>query len=276
MIWPFRNRFETPWKRIEWDDSFQLLIQTKDEFELCNRVFLIVQLERSDAAFNEKDADLCLLLVWGAYGILDNGGFQYLFEGDYKPTDPDLRNTRRAFEIVGLPKVVEAFDVAFSAFPESTPPSDPKQRLKTWKAADEELRGRADAAWSRNSEIVPAVAAFIRRRKKELLQRYGIVREWPQNPYSHPPLDYSSIEACGESMKASGYLSSPLARFNVRSSCERSAWYQELNAARRKHGLEFGPNHPEYPAWEKWYLKNRKRLVDESPVSRLVRRFPMR
>jgi len=259
---PRTDPFDKYWRRIEWDDSFQHLIETNDDVELCDRLFLLVHQERSDEKFNENEPDLCVFLVWGALGVLDNGGFQYLFEGDYKPTDPNLCNTRRAFEIVGLRKVVKAFDVAFSAFDRSTPPKNAKQRLKIWGAADKALRDRADKAWFSNNRISHEVAAFIRRRKDELLPRYGFVRKWPENPNNYVLISAEAAAALNLEL-APATLALDGFGFNFRKSFEKTAWFKALKAARKKFGAAFGPRHVEYPNWEKWYLKNRKRLLNE-------------
>ena len=264
MLWPFRNPFEEPWKRIEWDDSFRELLQEKDDEKLCSEVCNVVHRERSGDAFDENQADLCLLLVWIASGILDNGGFQYLMEGDFPPTDHKLVNSRKAFEVVGLPKVVAAFDLAFSVFPDGIPPADVNKRLAIWGAAGKEFEERASHEWFNNNRIAPSIAAFIRRRKKQLLRRYEYVRKWPENPFTEPPLDYSSMEACLKSMQTNGFFGSKHLRFNARSSHEKYAWYKALEAARENHGIDFGPKHPAYQRWEKWYLNNRKRLVSEA------------
>jgi hypothetical protein len=231
-----KAKSDDPWDRIEWDDSFGRDLESANDSELCDRVSLLVTYERgSDGAFDETQPDLCVFLVWGAKGVLDNGGFQYLFEGDYAPMDPDLKNTRRAFEIIGLPHVVAAFDIAFSAFEGDVPPANPERREDLWKKTDESLRERANAHWFKNNGVEAKVAAFIRRNAGPLLGRYGLIRKWPK------------AESLG------GF-------FGV---FQKLAWEREWLKAKEKYGDEFGTTHPEYKSWETWFLKNRKQLVEK-------------
>jgi len=264
MRWPFSSDpSEVPFKRIDWDGSFAEVFENADDFNLCDRMFLLAKQERGiDVEFDERQADLCVLAVWNASGILDNGGFQYLFEHEWAPMDPHLLNMRQVFEKLGLPEVVKGFNLAFSAFPNSTPPEEAKLRLRQWTAADVRLKKRADEQWFRNNEIKGALAALIRRRKKPLLRRYRFVRKWPENPFE-VKLDYSSVEACRRSLEANKGFNAKHFAFNIRLSCEKSVWQAQWEIARENHGDDFGPTHPKYREWEAWYLKNRKRLVKE-------------
>lgn len=74
-----------------------------------------------------------VLLVYHSHGILGNGGFQYLFEGDF-PGDPEFLLTRQAYQTIGAADVIAAFEKAFAVFPHSTPPANIEQRLEMWQA----------------------------------------------------------------------------------------------------------------------------------------------
>lgn len=78
-------------------------------------------------------AEQTVLWVYHAYGILGNGGFQYLFEGDF-PGDPEFLLTRQAFKTIGASDASAAFEKAFAVFPNSTPPADIERRLEMWQA----------------------------------------------------------------------------------------------------------------------------------------------
>jgi hypothetical protein len=73
------------------------------------------------------------MLVYHSHGILGNGGFQFLFEGDF-PGDPEFLLTRQAYKTIGAVAASAAFDKAFAVFPNSTPPADIDHRLKTWQS----------------------------------------------------------------------------------------------------------------------------------------------
>jgi hypothetical protein len=74
-----------------------------------------------------------VLLVLHAHGIIGNGGFQYLFEGDF-PGDPEYLLTRQAYKTIGATRACTAFQKAFAVFRKSTPPKDIERRLEMWGA----------------------------------------------------------------------------------------------------------------------------------------------
>ncbi len=74
-----------------------------------------------------------VLAVVNSHGILGNGGFQYLFEGDF-PGDPGFVLTRQAYKTIEASDAVAAFDKAFAVFPNSTPPADIDERLRLWQS----------------------------------------------------------------------------------------------------------------------------------------------
>ena len=74
-----------------------------------------------------------VLAVVNSHGILGNGGFQYLFEGDF-PGDPGFVLTRQAYATIGANDAIAAFDKAFAVFPNSTPPADIDERLRIWQS----------------------------------------------------------------------------------------------------------------------------------------------
>ncbi len=97
-----------------------------------------------------------VLLVWHVSGIIGNGGFRYLFEGNLEG-DPHFALTAEAFEATGCVKAADAVRKTLALFPDSRPPTNIKERLryylsrcKVWPtdmdnqffAAQEDLRKR--------------------------------------------------------------------------------------------------------------------------------------
>ena len=74
-----------------------------------------------------------VLLVYQSYGLIGNGGFQYLFEGDF-PGDPEFLLTRQAYMTIGATGASAAFQKAFAVFPNSTPPADIDRRVEMWQS----------------------------------------------------------------------------------------------------------------------------------------------
>jgi hypothetical protein len=61
------------------------VLGTKDDFELCDEIFkLMFKHYGEDFDVSKcKETDQAVILVWHATGIIDNGGFQYLFEANF-------------------------------------------------------------------------------------------------------------------------------------------------------------------------------------------------
>ena len=74
-----------------------------------------------------------MMLVYHSYGIIGNGGFQYLFEENF-PGDPEFLLTQQAYKTIGASNASVAFEKAFAAFPNSTPPADLDRRLEMWQS----------------------------------------------------------------------------------------------------------------------------------------------
>ena len=74
-----------------------------------------------------------VMLVYHSHGIIGNGGFQYLFEGDFTG-DPGFLLTRQAYKTIGASDASTAFEKAFAVFPNSTPPADIDRRLEMWQS----------------------------------------------------------------------------------------------------------------------------------------------
>lgn len=74
-----------------------------------------------------------VMLVYHSHGILGNGGFQYLFEGDFTG-DPEFLLTRQAYKTIGATDASAAFEKAFAVFPNSTPPANIERRIGMWQS----------------------------------------------------------------------------------------------------------------------------------------------
>jgi hypothetical protein len=67
--------------------------------------------------------------VWHVAGIVGNGGFRYLFEGNLQG-DPYFALTAEAFQAVGCKKAAEAVRKTLAMFPDSRPQRDIGERLR--------------------------------------------------------------------------------------------------------------------------------------------------
>jgi hypothetical protein len=111
--------------------SLKQLLAEPDDFELCNGLFTrIVEYHGDDIdASAISDAEHVVLLVWHVSGIIGNGGFRYLFEGDLEG-DPYFTLTAEAFRATGCKKAAEAVRKTLAMFPDSRPPTDIEKRLR--------------------------------------------------------------------------------------------------------------------------------------------------
>ncbi|MGE3804137.1 MAG: DUF4375 domain-containing protein [Gemmataceae bacterium] len=142
----------------------ELLARTTDDLDLCSEVFnLIVRHHGGDfdaAALTVEQQTV--LLAYHAKGIIDNGGFNYLFEGDF-PGDPHFELTARAYGTLGCQQAAEAFRQVFALFPEGKPPRDRGKRLQQYRAGPGERRGGCDDLfWKGSKDLFATLADYIR------------------------------------------------------------------------------------------------------------------
>jgi|SRR5579862_3596941 len=111
------------------------LLETADDFGLCNELFTRILKHHGEDFDVSKcnEHEQVVLLVWQACGVIDNGGFQYLLECNFKG-DPFFAKTAAAFQTIKATKCAEAMAEALSVFPNSKPPADIKARLKIYQS----------------------------------------------------------------------------------------------------------------------------------------------
>jgi hypothetical protein len=140
------------------------ILATKDDFELCDQLCLrLVDHYGNDFDVSKcKENDQVVVLVWHASGIIDNGGFQYLFEGNFKG-DPYFAKTAAAFKTIEAKKCAEAVNDALKLFPDSKPPTNVPQRLRAYQSVAASKRDAIDSTFfSESREIRKHLAKYIR------------------------------------------------------------------------------------------------------------------
>jgi len=68
-----------------------------------------------------------VVIVYSAWGLIENGGFQYLFESNF-PGDPSYDTFTQAFNSVGLTDIALRFSKLVSLFPFDEPHKFPRKR----------------------------------------------------------------------------------------------------------------------------------------------------
>lgn len=154
------------------------ILDIADDFDLCDQVW---------CALSEStiDVDACgelervVRLVWDSSGLIGNGGFHRLFEGDY-PGDPGLVYTVAAYKRIGAEAAYEALQAAFRQFPGGVPPADIHERLRVFESLPEktweEIEGRY---YDADKETERCLARFIREHRNGYEQLLGAKRAEP-------------------------------------------------------------------------------------------------
>lgn len=128
-------------KAIDSQVPFQTLLAEANDFDLVDGTFVKIGARYGhwvDAAKYTPE-ERVIMLVWHASGFIDNGGFEYLFSGEFDG-DPDFRITAQAHKEAGLTRSYEAFQEAFALFPDGKVPRNPKDRVSLFLKIDESKR----------------------------------------------------------------------------------------------------------------------------------------
>lgn len=146
------------------------LLDRIDSFELCDGVFCAladVWGNRIDAA-NEPEPSRTVTLVWHSAGLIENGGFKYLFEGNFNG-DPGYRITAAAYERIDAPNAAAAFQEAFALFPNGQLPLDVDERLRIYESLLEATRDAVDHRFfDALEEVKRQMAVYVRANKADL------------------------------------------------------------------------------------------------------------
>ena len=140
---PCVDKKDTNLPRLENTTPFLTLLAKASDWDLVNGTFHKIG-DRYDHwvdASQYSPEESVVMLVWHSSGIIDNGGFEWLFAGQFFG-DPDFSITAEAFKTAGLLRGHEAFVEAFALFPGGTVPHDPAERNKLYQAANRSARHR--------------------------------------------------------------------------------------------------------------------------------------
>jgi len=130
------------------------VFDNKEKFEVINGVFdLYADINNLINIANMSKDEIIVTLIWHSGGIISNGGFSYLLEGDFNG-DIGYTITAECFNKIGAVKSYNAFLGVFSLFPESKIPVNRKERIKIYECADQELRKRLDREFWDDDEVM--------------------------------------------------------------------------------------------------------------------------
>jgi hypothetical protein len=152
-------------------ESLAELFDGGADFDLCDRLFVrVCEVHGNGAdASSLPEEERTAYLVWGALGVVGNGGFRFLFEADV-PGDPQYALTRRAFEAIGCPQAAGALGQALTAFPGGRVPADPSKRIREYRRGMPSFPSEADRAFfAAQGAITQGLANWIRARRQSFL-----------------------------------------------------------------------------------------------------------
>jgi len=136
----------------------------KQDFSLCSNVCERITERYGDRTFADMfpEKERNVVLVWTVSGIVENGGFRYLFDS-MLPGDPDYALTIMAFEAIGCMKAVEVIRAAICLFSNCQIPLDQVERVYWFDDQPQEIRDALDRAfWNELDSITAYLAEYIR------------------------------------------------------------------------------------------------------------------
>jgi len=147
--------------------------KSEQYFELCNKVCqkIAETFGGNTAAGKYPPVERTVVLTWTAAGIIENGGFRYLF-GSVLPGDPHCSMAIEAFKEIHCIKAADALERAICLFPDCTPHEDTAERIIWYEAQAENLRAQLDSDfWNELDNITKCLGIYIV--KYGLDQKYG-------------------------------------------------------------------------------------------------------
>jgi len=138
--------------------------ELKAPWRLCNSTWqrIVDRYGENPKATDFSPKERPVVLVWTVTGIVENGGFEYLF-GEDLPGDPGYQLAIEAFRTIGCKRATRALRDALRLFPDGKVPASVPRRRAVFRAHPDKKRDRlASRFWNAEAEIVTHLAAYIR------------------------------------------------------------------------------------------------------------------
>ena len=149
--------------------SFSKLLADGDDKELRSGVVDLIYKHHGDQPeiWEMNEPERVFFVAYCSYGLISNGGFNYLFEGI---GDPEFSLAAKAFEAIGCEPAAAAFRRANALFPNGVP-KDQGERLHIYRSGTAEERYEIDTQFmSASKQLDSALAAYIRRHAEEFIR----------------------------------------------------------------------------------------------------------
>jgi len=142
---------------------------TQNDFQLCNNIFCLFAEKNNIVDVNTYDEiERTITLVWLSHGLIGNGGFRHLFEGEYNG-DSGFIYTIASYKKIGAQHAYDACVLAVHNFPNGIIPLDINERNVAINALPANTWDQANSnyyAAQRDTET--CLARFIREHRKEM------------------------------------------------------------------------------------------------------------
>jgi hypothetical protein len=124
------------------DPFLRRLLVSPDDFQLINGLYLRIDCDGSDPEeIGRLPTELRVLSqIWGSGGLIDNGGFAYLFTGDVA----DLEELPSALATIGADRAAAVVQDAWNVFPNGKPHKDHWDRVKFIESLEPQAVERLD------------------------------------------------------------------------------------------------------------------------------------
>jgi hypothetical protein len=153
------------------DIPFDTLLAEASDFDLIDGTYDKILLRYDELSADQfSPEERVIILSSHSWGIIDNGGFEFLFAADFIG-DLDYRLTAETYHTIGLDRGYQAFQAAFKLFPGGRAPRDRTERIREYKLASEEVRLEINKLhWSDGWEELrnKKLADFIRANAEKL------------------------------------------------------------------------------------------------------------
>jgi len=146
------------------------LFSIADDFKLCDAVFCrFADFNNQIDVESYTEEERVVTLVWHATGIIGNGGFQYLFEGEFTG-DPGFVCTAAAFKTIGASESYAAFQRALGLFGGQYP-ADREQRIAAYLRVPKDQRDAIERQFYNDEKRMHSgLACYIRERRERFHQ----------------------------------------------------------------------------------------------------------
>jgi hypothetical protein len=146
------------------DEYLDALFSTPDDRVLCDGVFDgFASIDNTIDVDSYSEEERVATLVLLSSGIIGNGGFEFLFEGDFDG-DPGFIHTAAAFKAIGATESSAAFQRALGVFGDRFP-ADLAERNAIFRSVPEQERvDMASQFWDDDANMIAALARYIRAR----------------------------------------------------------------------------------------------------------------